>query len=129
MEIEIKGKEYKAGRIDARKQFHIVRRLAPVMGGVSKGGDPIDAIAGAISSLSDADADYVVFGLLACVKRKQDNGLGWAPVCRDTSLMFDDIGMADMIQLAVLAFKENMSDFFDVVRSTLKEQQPPQNAL
>ncbi len=129
MEMEINGQSYKFGKIDARKQFHIVRRLAPVMGSVAKGGEAIDAITSAIGRLSDDDADYVIFGLLACVTRKQDNGLGWAKISNGTSLMFSDIEMGEMLQIAFRAFEENMQDFFAVIRSTLKEQQQPQNAL
>lgn len=129
MDIELNGHSYKCGTIDARKQFHIVRRLAPVMGSVAKGGEALDSIASAIGKLSDEDADYVIFGLLACVTRKQENGLGWAKVSNGNAMMFSDISMADMIQLAYRAFEANMQDFFAVIRSTLKEQQQPQNAL
>lgn len=128
MDIDLSGHSYKCGTIDARKQFHIVRRLAPVMGSVAKGGDALDAITAAISKLSDDDADYVVFGLLACVTRKQDNGLGWAKVSNGNALMFADISMGDMLKLAYHAFEANMQDFFAVIRSTLKEQQQPQSA-
>lgn len=128
MDIDVGGHSYKCGTIDARKQFHIVRRLAPVMGNVAKGGEAIDAIASAVSKLSDDDADYVIFGLLACVARKQENGLGWAKVSNGNALMFADIGMADMLKLAYSAFEANMQDFFAVIRSHLKEQQQPQSA-
>ncbi len=127
MDIELNGHSYKCGTIDARKQFHIVRRLAPVMGNVAKGGEAIEAISAAVSQLSDDDADYVIFGLLACVTRKQDSGLGWAKVSNGNALMFSDIGMADMLRLAFSAFEENMQDFFAVIRSNLKEQQLPQS--
>ncbi len=129
MDIDVGGHSYKCGTIDARKQFHIVRRLATVMGSMAKGGDAIDAISSAIGRLSDDDADYVIFGLLACVTRKQENGLGWAKVSNGNALMFSDIGMSDMLKLAYSAFEANMQDFFAVIRSTLKEQQQPQNAL
>ena len=74
MDFELNGKEYRAGVIDARKQFHIVRRLAPIFGNMAAGGDTAVMLANAIGSLSDDDADYVLFGLLAVVKRKEDNG-------------------------------------------------------
>ena len=149
MDFELSGYSYKCGTIDARKQFHIVRRLLPVISGVvqsgmdsgglvkgkpsleylsGKGSVAIEAIASAIGKLSDEDADYVIFGLLACVTRKQENGLGWAKVSNGNAMMFADIGMADMLKLAYSAFEANMQDFFAVIRSILKEQQQPQSA-
>jgi hypothetical protein len=131
MSISIDGIEYKAGKIDARKQFHIVRRLAPVMSSIapeaSKGGDVFSAMADAISKLSDDDADYVIFGLLETVTRKQPNGLGWAKCTTGKVLVFDDIGMSAMLKLAYHSFQENMTDFFSVFQSALNGQNPAQN--
>lgn len=120
MEIEISGHTYRLGRIDARSQFHIVRRLAPVIGeiapalqGEGKGGmEALPVLASAVAKLSDADADYVVFGLLKVVARKQGQGLGWAPVSTGTQMMYDDITLPDMLRLAYEVFVMNMSSFF-----------------
>jgi hypothetical protein len=122
MQFSIDGIEYKAGKIDARKQFHIVRRLAPVMSAAAGGGDMLAMLAGAISKLSDDDADYVLFGLLDVVTRKQENGLGYAKISTGKALMFDDISMGAMLKIAAESFKENMQDFFTVIRSALKEE-------
>lgn len=128
MEFETEGRTYKVNKIDARSQFHIVRRLAPVLGQVApaiqggKGGmDALPALADAIAKLSDDDADYVLFGLLKVVNRKQDQGLGWGPVCTGTSIMYDDITMPTMLKLAWEAMSFNMSGFFAALPSDLKE--------
>ena len=128
MEFETEGRTYKVNKIDARSQFHIVRRLAPVLGQVApaiqggKGGmDALPALADAIAKLSDDDADYVLFGLLKVVNRKQDQGLGWGPVCTGTSIMYDDITMPTMLKLAWEAMSFNMSGFFASLPSDLKE--------
>ena len=128
MDFELNGKEYRAGVIDARKQFHIVRRLAPIFGNMAAGGDTAVMFANAIGSLSDDDADYVLFGLLAVVKRKEDNGLGWSPVSNKTQMMYAEITMAEMLQLAFKSFEANMQDFFSVSRSVLSQANPTQNA-
>lgn len=130
MEFEVNGTEYRAGKIDARKQFHIVRRLAPVMGGMVGVNDAeaLEPLAKAIASLSDDDADYVLFGLLDCVSRKQANGLGWAKVSKGNALMFEDIDMAAMLKLAYNAMQANMQDFFAAIRSALNGQAQMQNA-
>jgi hypothetical protein len=128
MELELDGHTYRVGKLDARAQFHIVRRLAPVLGELApalqggKGGlDALPPIAMAVAKLSDADADYCIFGLLKVVSRKQPNGLGWGPVATENLLMYDDIGMTQMLKLAWEALTFNMSGFFAALPSDLKE--------
>lgn len=128
MELELDGHTYRVGKLDARAQFHIVRRLAPVLGELApalqggKGGlDALPPIATAVAKLSDADADYCIFGLLKVVSRKQPNGLGWGPVSTENLLMYDDIGMTQMLKLAWEALSFNMSGFFAALPSDLKE--------
>lgn len=128
MELELDGHTYRIGKLDARAQFHIVRRLAPVLGELApalqggKGGlDALPLIATAVAKLSDADADYCIFGLLKVVHRKQPNGLGWGPVATENLLMYDDIGMTQMLKLAWESLMFNMSGFFAALPSDLKE--------
>jgi len=128
MELELDGHTYRVGKLDARAQFHTVRRLAPVLGELApalqggKGGlDALPPIATAVAKLSDADADYCIFGLLKVVSRKQPNGLGWGPVSTENLLMYDDIGMTQMLKLAWEALTFNMSGFFAALPSDLKE--------
>lgn len=135
MEFETEGRTYRVNKIDARSQFHIVRRLAPVLGQVApavqggKGGmDALPALADAIAKLSDDDADYVLFGLLKVVSRKQDQGLGWGPVATGNLIMYDDITMPIMLKLAWQALSHNMSGFFAALPSDLKEAALKANA-
>lgn len=127
MEFELEGRTYRANKIDARTQFHIVRRLAPVLGEIApalqgKGGlDALPPLANAVAKLTDTDADYVIFGLLKSVVRKQDQGLGWGPVATGEQLMYDDITMPLMLKLAWQSFSFNMSGFFAALPSDLKE--------
>ncbi len=127
MEFDLMGITYRCGKIDARKQFHIVRRLAPVLselapavGKPSAGADVLTPLANALAKLSDADSDYVVFGLLDCVRRKQPDGLGWAQVNTGITLMFEDITLPVMLQLAAKAFMYNLSGFFAALPSDLQ---------
>lgn len=127
MEFELEGRTYRANKIDARTQFHIVRRLAPVLGEIApalqgKGGlDALPPLANAVAKLTDSDADYVIFGLLKAVVRKQDQGLGWGPVATGEQLMYDDTTMPLMLKLAWQSFSFNMSGFFAALPSDLKE--------
>lgn len=42
LEFEHKGQAYRAGKLDAKKQFHVSRRLAPFLADVMRGLDPKD---------------------------------------------------------------------------------------
>lgn len=114
-DIEVGGHQYRIGRLPAKNQFHIVRRLAPALSSLADmAGDEnraLGALAQAVGGMTDADADYVLFGLLRVVSRKQPGG-GWAPVAAGDVLAYDDISMPDMIRLAVAVFQGNFGDFF-----------------
>lgn len=136
MEFELNEQTYSVGKIDARAQFHIIRRLAPVIGeiapsaasGKMAGLDALPPLANAIAKLSDDDADYCLFGLLKVIKRKQGQGLGFGPVCTGNAIMYDDIDMAAMLQLAWKALEFNLSGFFAALPSGLKEATQKVNA-
>ncbi len=135
----INGQEYKFDKIPALAQFHIVRRLAPVIGELLGAIDPkkfkggkadisegemikvLGPITTALAKLSDEEANYVLFGLLKAVTRKQIGG-GWAKVVTGESLMFEDIDMKVMIQLSVKSFMVNLGGFINALPSASKEQ-------
>lgn len=139
-ELEINGQKYKFAKIDALKQFHIVRRLAPIIGELLSAVGPsfkegqavlndeeqftkaLGPIAGAIGKLSDEEANYVLFSLLGSVQRHQAGG-GWANIVATGhhTLMFQDIELKAMFQLAVKAFSVNLGGFIDALPSGLKE--------
>jgi hypothetical protein len=125
-QIKVKGEEYACGKLNALAQFHVVRRLGPmlVVAGISvemlRTGmkvalDDMVSMAGPVmellSKMSDKDVDYILFTCLAVVKRKQ--GDQWAPITvKDTNqLMFHDIDMPAMIRLVVEVLKENLAGF------------------
>ena len=117
MDVELNGVEYRLEKIDARRQFHVMRRLSPMLAELSeavsggKGSDEIlSPLANALSKMTDADADYCLMTLLTGARRKQ--GATWSKVVVDDQLMFADISMADMLQLAFKAFQLNFDSFF-----------------
>lgn len=140
MDFSIDGIEYKAVKVDAIKQFHLARRLSPfleaivpviakVKGGILAADNPeasFDALlegyapfAKMMADMPDEQADYILFGLLACVRRKQAQGLGWANISNGSALMFQDINMVQMLQCAYHALMENLADFFPQGVATL----------
>lgn len=125
-EFEVGGKQYSADRLDAMKQFHIVRKLGPIIAGLlpagvamkdmqafleKDAGSVLPSIADALSRIKDEDADFVIYGLLSVVKQQQPNGLGWAPVCVNNQMMFQNIQMPDMLKIAFKAGQHNFRDF------------------
>lgn len=130
--FEINGKKFKLLKIDAFKQFHIARRVAPILGDllpafkdiqkVQKGelseSEKLEEFAkiltpllNGLAKLSDEDSNKVLFGLLASVEVQQDSG-NWARVSNDTMVMMQDLELPILLQLAGKAFAFNLTGFF-----------------
>jgi len=130
------GREFQLGKIDAFKQFHIVRRVAPILADLLPAlqssskfkdlksvdslpeSDQLDMIAkvagpvmNGLSKLSDTDAELVLYGLLGSVEMKQTTG-NWAKVASGSMLMMQDLELAALLQIAGRAFVFNLSSFF-----------------
>lgn len=117
---------YQIGRLSALSQFHVTRRVAPILAnmGVSVidslrvsgklSDDDMVAVMGTaadvVSKMSDADVNYVIFTCLAVVRKKQENV--WAAVVNGQQFMFQDMDMQLMMRLTVAVLKENLSSFF-----------------
>lgn len=96
-EVTIKGQVYLCGRLNARQQLHVVKRLAPVLQGLlplwamiqqSEAGDvsPNElgmhaavVISQTIGQMSDDASDYVLDMCLSAVKFRSPAGT-WAPL-------------------------------------------------
>jgi hypothetical protein len=133
--ITVKGETYECGKIPALAQFHVVRRLGPmlVVAGISvemlRNGmkvelDDIVTMAGPVMELlakmSDEDSEYIIFTCLAAVKRQQ--GTAFAPItAKDTkALMFMDIDMPVMLRLVIEVMKENLGGFLTELEEGLR---------
>ena len=119
-ELSIDGFDYRTGRLNAKQQFHIARRLAPLIAGISAA----DAEAGAdntalvfenlaktLSSLTDKDCDYVLGLCMSVVTRK--SGDRYAPVWNKQidQPVFDDLTLPAMMQLAFAVIQDNLGGF------------------
>ncbi len=133
--FNIGSREFQVGKIDPFKQFHIVRRMGPILGElapmiqefakVAKAGVEsvsedarleiiskfISPIMNGLAKLSDEDANRVLFGLLSAVEMKQSAG-NWARVATDTALMFSDLELPVLLNAAGRSFVFNLSGFF-----------------
>lgn len=128
---------YQIGKLDAMKQFHLVRRLGPVLviAGVSldmiRSGMKVDmgdivAMAGPVmevmSRMPDDEAEYLVFLCLSVCKMKQ--GDKWAPLMSPDGkkLMFSNIEMPEMLRVVVEVLKDNLGNFLTGLRAELISQ-------
>lgn len=135
LDCEIKGEAYRVGKLDAFKQFHVARRLAPVVTGMTdllvrfakkddasdlldaKLGETVQPLARAVAALSDQDAEYIIRTCLDVCQRRQ--GDGWARVQVHDNLMFQDIDMFIMLQLVWKVLESNLAGFFSELPPTL----------
>ncbi len=133
-EFTIKNRTYRTCRMDAFQQLHVARRLLPILAKIPDmigcgleaivqnpesavagivehiGRINLDAIAETLARLEQGDVDYILNACLDSVQVK-DSGV-WAQVRKNGVLMYDCIGMREMLGIAVNVIKDNLGDFF-----------------
>jgi hypothetical protein len=131
-DFEIGGRKFKLNKIDAFKQFHIVRRIGPILADLIPAMKNVQQISGkaelsesekldqfaalaapfmtGLSKLSDADSELVLFGLLSSVEVNANGA--WAKVATSSMLMMQDMELPILLQVAGRAFMFNLSGFF-----------------
>ena len=134
--IEISGQHFNCGKLPTRTQWHVVRRLMPVIQGMmplfaaseqmrlNDAGDgtvsPLDAVnvfdalsalTNTIGMLNDQDADYIIDAALNCVRWRQ--GDRWMPIRAPGGAFM--IGTADefdvQIRLLWEVLRESLANF------------------
>ncbi len=118
-DFQIGEHTYRAGRLDARTQFHVVRRLAPVVSALGivlpllNAASPIavmEPLLKAIGEMKDEDADYVLSKCLAVVQRVTPEGI-FAVRGGHGRLNYDDISMPEMVTIAWHVIEGNLKSF------------------
>lgn len=151
-ELEINGNTYRINTMPAMTQFHVMRKLGPVLPGIvpvlaqaaaalpqadgqEDGGamttvDGVAAIAMAaqplldgLASMADADAEYVINHCLSAVMRRDAGGKSWSAVHRDGVTMFDDIDLMASMHLVWAVLRENYTGFFRAASTALAPAQ------
>ncbi len=129
--IEIAGQTYRVGRLNAKMQLHVFRRLGPILAAVGKSAkdmisahgslvaaesqgaslnDLLGPVMDELSKMKDADVDYIIDACLSCCGRKE--GERFANLMRGTTLVYQDIDMPVMLRLTIEVLKENLGNFF-----------------
>lgn len=141
-EVEFKGVQYRIGTLDCFKQFHVARRLAPLLASLAKASAEVPAsikeapdteensakwfetisgpLVDAFATMSDETADYITQTCLAVVQRDAGKGT-WAPVLVRQKLMYQDIDMATMVGLTIAVVQDNLAGFFSSGLATSPE--------
>ena len=151
-ELEIGGNTYRINSMPAMTQFHVMRKLGPVLPGIvpvlaqaattlpqgdsqeADGAmatvDGVAAIAMAaqplldgLASMADADAEYVINHCLSAVMRRDAGGKSWSAVHRDGVTMFDDIDLMASMHLIWAVLRENYTGFFRAASTALAPAQ------
>ncbi|MDP9803227.1 phage tail assembly chaperone [Acinetobacter calcoaceticus] len=154
--MEINGIEYTIGRLNAVDQFHVSRKIAPIVpklmpiiAEVAKGDlpkviaaieaneekvkkakesgavdvdiqepeanpdlDDLTPLADAFSplmevfaSMPEEDVNFIIYKCLGVVKR------GGAVVCRNNTIMFDNLDMTELLPLVIATIRINLGNF------------------
>jgi len=137
-DFELGTRKFKLSKINAIKQFHILRRCAPIMAEIlpamkqagkytteeklkalpdAEKWEMVSGIAGpalgGLSKLKDEDAELVLYGLLESVEVQHAGA--WSKVCSGGILMMQDMELPVLMNLAGRAFVYNLSGFFSAL--------------
>lgn len=119
-EFVIDGSSYRAGKMPARTQFHVLRRMTPMveplfalMGGGITDVTAVATFAKAVGALSDEDGDYIIDHCLTVVQRKQSETV-WSNVTTPAGnhLMFPDIDLTVQLEIIARVLHENFDPLF-----------------
>lgn len=136
MEFMIGDKNFVAGKLDAFKQLHVSRRIAPIiptlvpifvklakdgsMKDLSGLAELLTPFAEGLAGMSDESSEYVISTCLSVVKRQAAGG-NWSPVWSQSAkaCMFDDMDLGDLIQICVKVIQDSLGPF---IRGLLTSQ-------
>lgn len=125
-ELEVGGKQYRIGKLDLMMQWHLSRRLAPLLASagislamlaagskkdlsVSDFAPSLGPVANVLSMMTDAQSDYIMFNCLAVVHRR--DGDRWAPLTTGDRMMYQDLDLPATLRLVVEVLKHNLQNF------------------
>jgi hypothetical protein len=128
MEFELNGIQYRTSRLHAFSQFHVSRKIAPIvptlipifvrlsqdkkltedLGAFS---ELLGPFAEGLAGMSDDDSEYIIATCLAVVSR--NNNGNWAAVWNKSAnaCMFDDMDLGVMMQIVIKVVQDSLGPF------------------
>lgn len=127
--VTLDNRQYSIGKLDVFQQFHVARRMAPLMmallGAVRSTPGSTDsvpdvsldatsgALADALSTMKEEDVNYVLYSCLSVVKVVENgNSLVGLYDKNSKMLRYSDITMQTMLALAINVIQDNLGSFF-----------------
>jgi len=124
-EIHHKGATYRIDNLTAFQQLHVSRRISPLIApllpivqdwesesvSLEDAAAHLGPITDLLASLGDETVEYIVNTTLSVVKREQGNY--YYPIWANGQLMYDDLTMADGMQLAYQVIVDQLGGFID----------------
>lgn len=146
LEVELSGKTYRIGKLTAFQQFHVGRKVSPIIpllvpiytqvrkgkGSILDDLDTLAALLGpftqGIADLSDETSEYVIGTCLSVVQRKQDHGFAAVWNVSHKVCMFDDIDIGVMLPLVVQVITENLGSFIQGLLTSQASSPPAEQS-
>lgn len=136
-EISVGEKTYRVRKLDPRQQFHLSRKLAPILLALGKSASVIpeekpdageaapetrsegilqvarvmEPIAEALAAMEEKEVDYVLNMCMSVCDLRQGDSYA-RMITAKGDLMFDNMEMKDMIQLTMKVIEVNLGNFF-----------------
>ncbi|OUJ08383.1 phage tail assembly chaperone [Acetobacter sp. DsW_059] len=136
-EVEINGRKYTVKKLPAMQQFHVARRLAPILAafvaGIPSGGEITDSLAGfdlakigeEIAALPDKDAEYILNTALSAVTyRDEEAQRDYSIQVRPGVMRYNWIELPEMLRLTVSVIQHNLAGFIPAAASDSKDKAP-----
>ncbi len=142
-EFDVGGQTYRVAKLDAFRQFHVSRRIAPIIPTLvplfvklAREGSLTNDIAGlsellvpfaeGIANMSDEASEYLIANCLSVAQRK--NGTGWAAVWNTNAkaCMFDDMDLGIIMQIVMKVIQDSLGPF---IQGLLTSQQSGPTAV
>lgn len=128
--VKIKEASYSIGRLSAKKQFAVSRRLVPFIGDImpnikdlmsgegallDRAVELVPQIANTLASMKDEDCDFIFDTCLAVVKVQRPEGWFALTTPDGGTMMYHDlIELPEMLQLTAEVVKANLMSFFPI---------------
>ncbi len=138
MEFNLGEKQFRTSKLDAFAQFHVSRKLAPIIPTlipvfvkIAKDGAELSDIASyaeilapfadGLAAMSNEDSEYVMSTCMSVARRKAAGTDNWAPVWSNSAraCMFDDMDLGDIIQIVMKVVQDSLGNF---IRGLLMSQ-------
>lgn len=119
IDFKVGDYNYRAQKMDAMTQFHVMCKFGPAMNkSATSGGETMLDV---FSHMSDVDREYIINETLAIVQREQ-NGQ-WANIWNKQVKrpMFEDINAVHVMDISSNVMDGTFKDFFPAPQSTSDE--------